>query len=174
VPVDQAARHLTVRAYPFVIEVLHQERIIASHPRCYQREQDLFDPLHYLPLLEQRPAAFEHAVPVRRWRADWPAIYHQVLARLRERWPEGEGVRMFVRILRLLGDYPAALLEHAMTQALSFGCLDVDGVRLCLHQLQHPDTLPATLDLRDHPQLSTIGTQPIDFSPYRNLLTGGS
>ena len=174
VPVDQAARHLTVRAYPFVIEVLHQERIIASHPRCYQREQDLFDPLHYLALLEQRPAAFEHAIPVRRWRADWPAIYHQVLARLRERWPEGEGVRMFVRILRLLGDYPAALLEHAMTQALSFGCLDVDGVRLCLHQLQHPDTLPATLDLRDHPQLSTIGTQPIDFSPYRNLLTGGS
>jgi transposase len=174
VPVDHAARHMTLRAYPFVIEVLHQERIIASHPRCYQRDQDLFDPLHYLALLEQRPAAFEHAIPMRRWRADWPAIYHQVLARLRERWPDGDGVRMFVRILRLLSDYPATLLEQAMTQALTFGCLDVDGVRLCLHHLQHPDRLPAPLDLHDHPQLSTIGTQPIDFSPYRNLLTGGT
>jgi transposase len=151
VPVDQAARQLTLRAYPFRIEVLHQERLIAAHPRCYRREQDLFDPLHYLPLLEQRPAAFEHAIPVRRWRADWPTAYHQLLARLRERWPDGAGVRMFVRVLRLLNDYPAALVEAAITQALSFGCLDVDGVQLCLHRLAHPDSPPATLDLGAHP-----------------------
>ena len=174
VPVDQAARQLTLRAYPFRIEVLHQERVIAAHPRCYRREQDLFDPLHYLPLLEQRPAAFEHAIPVRRWRADWPAAYHQLLARLRERWPDGAGVRMFVRVLRLLNDYPAALLEAAITQALSFGCLDVDGVQLCLHRLQHPDSPPTSLDLGAHPQLSTIGTQPIDLRPYQRLLTGGA
>jgi hypothetical protein len=165
---------LTLRAYPFRIEVLHQEHLIAAHPRCYRREQDLFDPLHYLPLLEQRPAAFEHAIPVRRWRADWPAAYHQLLARLRERWPDGAGVRMFVRVLRLLNDYPAALLEAAITQALGFGCLDVDGVQLCLHRLQHPDSPPTSLDLGAHPQLSTIGTQPIDLSPYQRLLTGGA
>jgi transposase len=174
VPVDQAARHLTLRAYPFVIDILHQERLIASHPRCYQRDQDLFDPLHYLPLLEQRPAAFEHAIPVRRWRADWPAAYHLLLARLRERWPDGEGVRMFVRVLRLLNDAPAALLEAAISQALSFGCLDVDGVRLCLHGLQHPDPLSTPLDLREHPQLRAIGTQPIDLTLYQRLLTGGA
>jgi len=174
VPVDHAARHMTLRAYPFVIEVLQHERVIATHPRCYDREQDLFDPLHYLPLLEQRPGAFEHAIPMRRWRADWPAVYQHVLTRLRERWPDGDGVRMFVRILRLLNDYPAALLEQAMTQALAFGCLDVDGIRLCLYQFQHPDARPVTLDLCDHPALSTIGTQPIDFSPYQRLLTGGA
>ena len=174
VPVDQAAPHLTLRAYPFVIEVLHHERVIACHPRCYQRDQDLFDPLHYLPLLEQRPAAFEHAIPMRRWRADWPAAYHQLLARLREHWPDGEGVRMFVRVLRLLNDAPAALLDQAITQALTFGCLDVDGVRLCLHRLQHPEPLSTPLDLRAHPQLSAIGTQPIDLTAYQRLLTGGS
>jgi len=174
VPVDQAARHLTLRAYPFVIDILHQERLIASHPRCYQRDQDLFDPLHYLPLLEQRPAAFEHAIPLRRWRADWPAAYHLFLARLRERWPDGEGVRMFVRVLRLLNEVSASLLEAAISQALSFGCLDVDGVRLCLHGLQHPDQASTPLDLRDHPQLSAIGTQPIDLTAYQSLLTGGA
>jgi transposase len=170
VPVDQAARQLTLRAYPFVIEVLHHERIIATHPRCYDREQDLFDPRHYLSLLEQRPGAFEHAIPMRRWRADWPAIYHQTLAQVRERWPDGAGVRMFVRILRLLEDYPAALLEQAMTQALAFGVVDVDGIRLCLHQLQHPDRSTTPLDLHDHPHLRAIGTQPIDFRPYHNLV----
>lgn len=172
VPVDQAVRQLTLRAYPFVIEILHQERIIATHPRWYAREQDVFDPRHYLPLLEQRPGAFEHAIPMRRWRADWPAIYHQVLAQVRERWPDGAGVRMFVRILRLLDDYPAALLEQAMTQALAFGCVDVDGVRLCLQQLQHPDVPRVPLDLQQHPHLGSIGTQPIDLSCYHTLIGG--
>jgi transposase len=174
VPVDQALRQLTLRAYPFVIDVLHQERVIATHPRCYGREQDLFDPRHYLPLLEQRPGAFDHAIPMRRWRADWPAIYHQVLEQLRERWPDGAGVRMFVRILRLLEDYPAALLEQAMTHALAFGSIDVDGIRLCLHQLQHPDVPTTPLNLHDQPHLSTIGTQPIDLNPYDTLMGGSA
>jgi hypothetical protein len=174
VPVDHAVRQLTLKAYPFVITILHQDRVVASHPRCYQRAQDIFDPLHYLPLLEQRPAAFEHAIPMRRWRAGWPLAYTRLLARLRERWPDGQGVREFVRVLRLLSDYPAALLEQAIGQALDYGCLDVDGVRLCLHHLQHSDQLPATLDLSQHPQLSTIGTQPIDLMAYQRLLTGGA
>ncbi len=63
----------------------------------------MFKPLDYRPLLEQRPAAFAHAIPVRRQR---------------ERWPDGAGVRMFVRVLRLLNDYPAALIKAVMTQAL--------------------------------------------------------
>ena len=32
--------------------------VLASHPRCYGKNQDIFNPLHYLPLLEQRPGAF--------------------------------------------------------------------------------------------------------------------
>ena len=55
---------------------------IASHPRCYGKNQDIFDPLHYLPLLEQRPGAFQHAKPLRRWRATWPPVYERLLAKL--------------------------------------------------------------------------------------------
>lgn len=174
VPVDQAVRQLTLKAYPFVVEILHDDRVLARHPRSYQREQDIFDPLHYLPLLEQRPAAFEHAKPMRRWREDWPLAYKRLLFRLRERWPDGRGVREFVRVLRLLSDYPAPLLEQAIDQALEFGCLDVEGVRLCLHQLHAPDQAPATLDLSRHPPLSSIGAPPIDLTPYETLLTGGA
>jgi len=75
VPHTFAGRQLVLRAYPFKIEILSLENIIASHPRCFSREKDIFDPMHYLILLEQRPGAFEHAIPVRQWRKKWPASY---------------------------------------------------------------------------------------------------
>ena len=43
-------RQLVIKAYPFRVEILHRDRVLASHPRCYGREQDIFDPLHYLPV----------------------------------------------------------------------------------------------------------------------------
>ena len=55
VPVQHARRDVTVKAYPFHVEILDHTTPLARHPRCYDREQDIFDPLHYLALLEQRP-----------------------------------------------------------------------------------------------------------------------
>jgi len=33
--------------------------VIARHPRCYDREDMIFDPVHYLPLIERKINAFE-------------------------------------------------------------------------------------------------------------------
>jgi len=61
VPAEQAYRNLVLKAYPFRVDILFSKEVIASHPRCYGHKQDILDPLHYLPLLEQRPGAFEPA-----------------------------------------------------------------------------------------------------------------
>jgi hypothetical protein len=174
VPSERAARQFVIKAYPFHVEILHQDQIIARHPRCYDRETDVFDPLHYLALLEQRPGAFDHAKPIRRWRESWPLAYKRLLHRLREQWPEGRGIREFVRILKLHQTHPATLIEQAIEQALTYGCIHADGVTLCLHQLLHPEQSPPALDLTETPHLAQIGAQPIDFGPYEALLTGGS
>ena len=55
VPVSRARREVTLKAYPFHVDIYDKAELIARHPRSYEREQDIFDPLHYLPLLEQRP-----------------------------------------------------------------------------------------------------------------------
>lgn len=174
VPVDEAQPHLTLKAYPFRIEILNQEKQIACHPRCYGRKQEVCDPLHYLPLLAQRPGAFEHAKPLRRWREEWPAVYEQLLARLQASDPEdsSQGIREFVRILQLHTRYPAHLIEQAITQALQHGCVRADGVELCLRQLLLPELNPPSLDLIDHPQLMGIGTQELDLHRYEQLLGG--
>ena len=133
VPTDQAYRELMIKVYPFRVEILHGEAVIARHPRCYDRGQDVFDPLHYLPLLEQRPGAFDYAKPIRRWRETWPQAYEDLLTRLRENSPTGQGFREFIQILNLHRQHPADQVEAAIRQALEYGCTHLDGVTLCLH-----------------------------------------
>jgi transposase len=170
VPTDQAYPNLVLKVYPFRIDILYLDEVLAQHPRCYDRQQDVLDPLHYLPLLEQRPGAFEHAKPIRRWREGWPPVYECLLVRLQEQWPEGRGVREFVRILKLHRQHPTALVQQAVEQALSYGCAHSDGVELCLRQLLDQDPPPIALDLADQPRLAGIGSQPPDLACYEQLL----
>jgi hypothetical protein len=170
VPTDQAFRNLVLKAYPFRIDILHLDDVIASHQRCYDRKQDILDPLHYLPILEQRPGAFDHAKPIRRWREGWEPIYERLLAHLRAKWPDGRGVREFIRVLKLHQEHPADLVAQAVAEALEYGCAHADGVRLCLHQLMEPEAALFAIDLADRPELVTIGTQVPDLHCYDQLL----
>src|SRR5712692_128877 len=169
-PVNRARREVLLKAYPFHVDIYAQAELIARHPRSYEREQDIFDPIHYLPLLEQRPGAFEYAKPLRRWKKDWPTSYHRMLADLKEKWPEGRGIQEFVRILHLHKDYPAELIEQAVEQALSYGCVHLDGVLHCLRQLTELKEPFKSLDLSDRPDLEKVGNQPVDLSRYERLL----
>ena len=170
VPTDKAYPNLVLKAYPFRIDILYLDHVLARHPRCYGQQQDVLDPLHYLALLEQRPGAFEHAKPLRRWRKGWPQVYEHLLARLREKWPEGRGVREFVRILKLHGQHPAGLVQQAVEQALAHSCAHADGVELCLRQLLHQDDPVLVLDLSDQPRLVGVGSQPPNLACYEQLL----
>ena len=170
VPTDKAYRNLVIKAYPFRLDVLHLAEVIASHPRCYEREQDVLDPLHYLPLLEQRPGAFEHAKPIRRWREGWPPVYERLLEHLRAQWPDGRGIREFVRILKLHRDHPTDLVAQAVGQALEYGCGHVDGVELCLRQLMNPASPVAPIDLANWPNLAAVGIEAPDLHCYDQLL----
>jgi hypothetical protein len=125
-----------------------------------------------LPLLEQRPGAFEHAVPIRRWRAAWPPAYEQLLAELRDCWPEGRGVREFIAILKLHSEYPAEYVEQAVRHAVELGASHLDGVRLCLRQLLEDRQLLPSLNLIDRPTLASLGQQPVDLQQYDQLLGG--
>jgi transposase len=172
VPVKQARRTVMVKAYPFTVDIFDGMKQLASHPRCYEREQDIFDPLHYLPLIELKPGSFDYVKSLKRWKKDWPPIYLRMLSQLRETWPDGRGVQEFVRVLMLHERYPVPMMEQAIERALSYGCVHLDGVLYCLHELAgeggDADTTP--LDLSDRPDLDAIGNQPVDLSRYEQLL----
>lgn len=173
VPVQYASRQLMLRAYSFQVEIIALDQIIATHHRCFGREKDVLNPLHYLDLLAERPGAFEHAVPLRRWREKWPKVYEKLLEELTTRWPEGRGVREFLLILKLHQNHPAKEVERAVREALKLGVAHMDGVRLCLRLQQEDQTFPPTLDLTKLPRLEGIGEQAINLSQYDSLLAGG-
>jgi hypothetical protein len=172
VPADQAYPQLVIKAYPFHIDIIHMDDVIASHPRCYGQEEDILDPLHYLPLLEQRPGAFDHAKPVRRWRETWPKAYDDLLEHLRTKWPDGKGVREFVSILKLHEDHPADAIAEAVAQALAYGCGHFDGVSICLRQILEPEAPIPAIDLAQWPELVGVGDQGINLACYDRLLEG--
>jgi transposase len=174
VPAKLVQKQLVLKAYPFQIEIVSAGRVIAQHIRSYARQQDVLEPLHYLPLLAERPGAFEHATPLRQWRTQWPAVYETLLAHLQQQWPDGRGVREFIAVLQLHQTYPANLVEKAITQALAHQCAHADGVTLCLNQLLTPAATPITLDLQMHPHLLGIGEQTVNLAQYDILLGRGA
>jgi hypothetical protein len=106
---------------------------------------------------------------MRRWRKHWPQVYDRLLEELRQRLPEGRGIREFVSVLKLHQEYPTEQVEKAVCQALAMGAAHLDGVRLCLRQLQGVPPAPIVLDLA-HSELAAVGSQPIYLEQYDQLL----
>lgn len=186
VPVELARKHLTLRAYPFQVDIVEGDRILATHPRSYAREQEVFDPLHYLTLLERSPRALNHAKPVKFLAGTWPKVWSEALNTVQTNGNDGHSVREFVNTLRLLNEYPPVQVEAALVQTLALvpGRLSADAVRLHLHLLQtqrDPATqIPHALNWHAHPelahaeqfeQLKHMGAHPIHLDQYDQLLT---
>jgi transposase len=173
VPADKARKQLTLRAYPFRIEIIADNQIIATHLRCYGRKQDILDPLHYLSLLEQRPGAFDHAEPLRQWRTQWPPTYEMLLSRLRKQADtESQAIRAFIQILQLHQARDNGLVEAAIEQALKEGLATPTGVRFCLNRLTDPTPVVVPLDLSQLPRLAQVGHQPLSLAHYDQFLQG--
>ena len=159
-----------LRAYAFHVEIWAGEEMIAQHERCFGQQQDVIEPLHYLTALVQRPGAFEHAIPMRRWRAKWAPIYETLLAALRQRWPGERGLQEFLSILELHREHAADQIILAIEMALTLGAVHRDGVQLCLRQLSAAPELPVALNLSQHTRLASIGEQPVNLQQYNALL----
>jgi hypothetical protein len=73
--------------------------VIARHSRSYGREEMIFNPLHYLVVLEQKTNALDQAAAMEGWQLpeEFAEMRRQMEARLGER-----GRREYVRVLRLL------------------------------------------------------------------------
>jgi hypothetical protein len=66
------ARKLIIALWRFVttgepLEISCGAEVIARHPRSYEREDFVFDPLHYLALLERKIGALDQAAPLVGW-----------------------------------------------------------------------------------------------------------
>ena len=66
-PVTYGHRDVLLRGYVDEVVISRVSEIIARHPCSYQQGAFVYDPIHYLPLLERKPGALPQAAPLQGW-----------------------------------------------------------------------------------------------------------
>lgn len=172
VPTEHAQEKLLLRAFVDRVEISNGQEVIAVHPRCWEREQDILDPLHYLALLERKPRAFAQARAIRQWRAQWPPAFERYWTVLNQKLPAQEATATFVRLLQLCQRYPQETLAAALEEALGHHCYSYDGVcELLRRQAEPPSSL--RLPLEDRPDLRQVVVAMPELAQFDRLLPQG-
>ena len=98
----------------------------ARDPRSYEQEDFIFDPIHYLPLLERKTGALDQAAPLAGWKlpTEYATLRQRVEARLGR-----QGKREYVRALRLMEDFSHPEVHQAVKEALRLGAIGFDAVK---------------------------------------------
>ena len=126
VPVAYGHRDVLVKGYVDQVVISCGTEIIARHPRSYERDDFVYDPIHYLPLLERKPGALDQAAPLQAW--DLPDEFG-TLRRLLESRMGRRGKREYVQVLRLLETFSQQEVAAATKDAIRLGAISFDAVK---------------------------------------------
>ena len=168
VPVAYGHREVLVKGFVQEVVICAANEVIARHPRSYEREDMIFDPLHYLALLEQKSNALDQAAPLEGWQL--PEGFAP-LRRLMEARLGKKGKREYVQVLRLLETFPLAEVSVAIDGALRLGAISFDAVKHLL--LCRIEQRPARLDLENYPHLPVAQVATTAAADYLTLLSEG-
>ena len=141
-PTTYGHRDVLVRGYVHEVVISCGAEVIARHPRSYEREDFVFDPLHYLALIEQKINALDQAAPLADSRL--PEEF-ATLRRLLEARLGKQGKREFVQVLRLMEAFRIEEVTFAVRDAIARGALSVDAVKHLL--LCRIERRPPRLDI---------------------------
>ena len=165
VPTQFGHRQVLVKAYVHRIVIVSGCDVIATHARSYEREVTIYDPLHYLALLEHKSRALDQAAPLAGWQL--PECFAQ-LRRLLEARLKKHAAREYIQVLRLLETFPLAEVAAAIEQALGLNTISFDAVRhLVLCRIERR---PPKLDMSNWPHLPLAQVRTTRAADYMSLL----
>jgi hypothetical protein len=169
VPVAYGHREVWVKGFVERVVIGCAAEIIANHPRSYDTGDMVFDPVHYLRLIERKIMSFDQAAPLQGWELPEAFI---TIQRLLEARQGKAGKREYVQVLRLLERFEMDELHGAIKDALRMGALSFDAIKhLVLCRVEHR---PPRLDLDVYPFLPRTNVATTSASSYMSLLSGGT
>ncbi len=191
VPVAYAHREVIVKGYVGEVVITSGSEEIARHRRSYESADFVFDPLHYLPLLEEKGEplersahaptvrettanALDQAAPLQGWELppEFSTLRRLLEARLSSKNRCAAGKREFVQVLRLLETFEMATVHAAVRDALRLGAISADAVRhLALARVEHR---PVRLDTARYPHLpvARIGRTVVHWARTNGACNG--
>jgi transposase len=167
VPTSFGHREVIVRGYVHEVVIACGTEVIARHPRSYEREDFVFDPLHYLALIEQKINALDQAAPLAGWQL--PEEF-ATLRRLLEARMGKPGKREFVQVLRLMEAFRIEEVAAAVGDAIARGAVGFDAIKHLL--LCRIERRPPRLDMGVYPYLPKATVATTSARSYMELLAG--
>ena len=166
VPTEYGHRQVLVKGYVHRVEIVCASVVIARHERSYAREAAIYDPLHYLALLEHKSRALDQAAPLTGWQL--PECFVQ-LRRLLEARLNKHASREYIQVLRLLETFALEEVTPAIEEALRLNTISFDAVRHLL--LCRIERRPPRLDLQNWPHLPAANVRTTQATDYMALLS---
>ena len=158
---------MLVRGYVDEVVISCGTEVIARHARSYGREEFIFNPLHYLALIEKKTCALDQAAPLAGW--ELPEAF-AALRRLLEARMASAGRREYVQVLRLLETFRLEEVHAEVREALRLGVIAFDAAgHLVLCRIEKR---PPRLNLVSYPYLPRARVKTTSAGAYMDLLTG--
>jgi len=140
-----------VRAYADRIVIRQDGETVAAHSRSFGRGKFVYEPWHYVPILQRKPGALRNGAPFRDWKL--PGALGRLRTRLAGR---DDGDRQFVTVLTAVLEDGLDAVEEACAEALGCGACSADVVLNILARRRQPAPAadiptPEGLQLRHRP-----------------------
>ena len=161
VPTRYGHREVLVKGFVDEVVIVCGAEIVARHARTYAKADLVFDPLHYLELLERKCGALDQAAPLQGW--DLPEEF-AILRRLLESRMGTRGRREFIQVLRLIEIFKLADVAAACRMALSLSAISFDAVKQLVIARIERSTVKLDLDAYPHlPRAEVKATRAADY-----------
>lgn len=167
VPRRYAFQTVTVKGFIDRVAIVANNQVVATHARSSAKHQRVLDPLHYLVVLERKPAALDHAPVYRDWHL--PAIFAVLRERLEALQGLRAGARQYIRILQLLSRFPLTVVEQAIALVLARG----DPSPAAASAIERAAERLSVSVSRSPPNTTTFTVPTPDLTRFNQLLTRG-
>jgi hypothetical protein len=166
-PTSHGFQDVLVKGFVEQVVILCRGEEIARHERSYGQGVFVYDPLHYLALIETKPNALDQAAALQGW--DLPEGF-QHLRHLLEARMGNRGKREFIQVLRLMEAAPKEVVADAVNDAIRLGAIGFDAVKQIV--LARIEKRPARLDLAAYPYLPQTSVRTTSAADYAVLVSG--
>jgi transposase len=126
-------RPVEVRAYAERIELRQGGHVVGEHARRFGRNETVFEPWHYVPVLARKPGALRNGAPFKDWVL--PPAFERVRRKLAG---ADDGDRQMVGLLTAAMDDGLDAVEAACLEALEAGVHSADVVLNILARRREP------------------------------------
>lgn len=162
VPAEYASRHVTLKTYPDRVCVYHDNKLIARHPRSYDKHRDYEDPDHPRELLAQRRSA-RHQKLLQRFLALSPSAEHYYRQLELRRLNPRHHIHKIIALSEIYGTEPTA---RALDDACTFEAFSCEYVANLLESRARALPEPAALHLTRRADLLELELEEPDLAVY--------